>query len=181
TPVRNISSLNGKALYKVFNKYQNIKDNFVFVPSNNFVYVPDMNEAFHVTKNTLFKITLQCGLFNRAQAVDQFVQIIVDDYLIMHNSLLPNTDQRLGMLSATDSYQTDRIGGYYHFGGSINSFEFVTRMAMVYLPPGTYTFNVGVRSSSASGLLGGGMVTYELTQFDYDQDLGDLKLATFPK
>ncbi|CAF4459065.1 unnamed protein product, partial [Didymodactylos carnosus] len=69
---------------------------------------------------------LQVGLFNQAQVLDQFVQIIVDDYLIIHNRLLPNIDQRLD-------------------------------------------------------LLGDDMVTYELTQFDSDQDLGGLKLATFPK
>ena len=158
---------------KVFFKYQNSAGGgFAFSPSDNFVYAPDMNQAFHVTKTTLFKITFQGSLYNDAKDVRLFLQIMVNDYLIVANRLIPNTNER--------STGMDSIGGLDYLNGVGFSAIVITRVAMIYLPPGTYTLNVGVRSNLGTGHLLNGMVTYELIQFGVDQDLGDLKLATFP-
>lgn len=177
TPVQISSPLGGNTLYKVFVKYQT---SFMFKsnPSNQFNYVPHLNEAFHVTKNTLFRITFQ-GTLHNPEAGHAFVQIMVNDYLIIGNRLLPNTNQRLTMGLGSDDYIPDGYGGFCFGGTGQHSFE--TRIAMVYLPPGTYTFNVGVRAKSSYTNVVASFVTYELTQFDNNnQDLGDLKLATFP-
>ncbi|CAF0980646.1 unnamed protein product [Rotaria sordida] len=104
---------------------------------------------------------------------------MVNDHLIILNRLLPNTDQRLDMfVTGASRVEIDSIGGRLSANSGL---VLAARTAMIYLPAGTYIFNVGVRSEYELGRLFGGIVTYELSQFDSEnQDLGDLKLATFP-
>ncbi|CAF1656297.1 unnamed protein product [Rotaria magnacalcarata] len=182
--VEQITSSSTGYLYQAFVKYQDVKDVFLFAPSDNFIYAPKLNAAFHVTKNTLFKVTFQGGFYNwRQSRLDQYVQIMVNDYLIFYNRLIPNTNQRVTLLSGVSNRQTDAMGGYYYDATNADTMVPLTRVAMVYLPPGLYTFNVGVRSVFGSGRLIGGTVTYELTQIDNNnnkEDLGDFKLTKLP-
>ncbi|CAF3820932.1 unnamed protein product [Rotaria sp. Silwood1] len=170
-------------LYNVFMKYQDPTQSILFVPSDNFVYVPNMDKAFSVTQNTLFRITFQGFLWSNYQVVQSYIQILVNDYLIIGDRLLPNTKQRFTMSLGTGQDETDLIGDGFYNGGQGDTGILANRVALVYLPRGTYTFNVGVSSSNQPGNLKRGFVTYELTQFDNsseNQDLGGLKLATFP-
>lgn len=173
-----IGSSTGNTLCKVFVKYQGINI-FKATPSNQFNYVPDLNEAFHVSKNTLFRITFQ-GTLHNPQPGHSFVQIMVNDYLIIGNRLFPNTDQRWTMIPGSNDFLPDGYGG--HSYGGIAQHSTQTRIAMVYLAPGTYTFNVGVRPRNSYTDVTMGFVTYELTQFDNsNQDLGDFQLTTIPQ
>ncbi|CAF0941453.1 unnamed protein product [Didymodactylos carnosus] len=169
------------SVYKVYNNIRILKGpvNSCFLQV--IIFVPDMNKAFHVSKKTLFKVTFQGGLWNSNAILNEYVHIMVNDYLIIGSRLLPNANQRATMGLGTGRFQTDSIGGYSYVGSLISSRFIVSRTAMVCLPPGTYIFNVGVRADEGSDRVAGGMVTYELTQFENDVDLGDLKLAAFPK
>ncbi|CAF2271788.1 unnamed protein product [Rotaria magnacalcarata] len=143
-----------------------------------------LNAAFQVTKNTLFKVTFQGSFYNwRQSRLDQYVQIMVNDYLSFYNRLIPNTNQRVTLLSGVSNRQTDAMGGYYYDATNADTMVPLTRVAMVYLPPGIYSFNVGVRSVFGSGRLIDGTVTYELIQIDNNdnkEDLGDFKLTKLP-
>jgi hypothetical protein len=145
------SASNGVTLYNIFIKHQNPGDDFIFTPSNNFVDVSDMNEAFHVTENTLFKITFQ-GEFRYFENTNhQYVQIMVNDNLIMGDRVLPNTDQRMSMNWGRNCYRG---------AGAVLS---LTRVAMIYLPPGIYVFNIGVRTEprdNQSGRVRAELITY---------------------
>ncbi|CAF1362248.1 unnamed protein product [Didymodactylos carnosus] len=89
--VQIIPSPNGHilSLYKIFYKLQEVEQDFIFASIDNFIYLPNMTETFHITQNTLFKITFQGGMANWGQTLDQYVHTMVNDYLIIHNYLLP--------------------------------------------------------------------------------------------
>lgn len=179
TPIEISSKPHGHTctLYRAFVKYQS-EIIFGVAPSNQLSYVPHLNEAFHVTKNTLFRIVFQ-GLLHSPRPGHAFAQIMVNDYLIIGDRLFPNTVQRLAMAWNTPGFMPDGYGGY--IAGGNPQHDPITRIAMVYLPPGTYTFNVGVRAVTEGTGVAGGLVTYELTQFDHNNtDLGDFQLATLP-
>jgi hypothetical protein len=159
---------NGGSLYKVYIRQQNSPQ--TFSPGSNFNYVTGTNAAFHVTKNTLFRITFQGAAEQHVNTFIRFnLQILVNDRIISGNQLKPNSNDK------------DQLGGYYWYVGMGHSGVFVSRMALVYLSPGTYSFNVGVISDFPSLQLLYGIVHYELTQFEdkYQEDnLGDLSLQT---
>lgn len=163
------SSSNGRPFFKVFIRQQN--NHQTFTPSSNFNYVTGTNAAFHITKNTLFKITYQGVAEQHANRFISFeLQILVNDRIISGNRLKSNS---VG----------DNTGGYYWHVGMPHTALFVSRMAMVYLSPGVYSFHVGVRTANPSLDLHSGIVHYEITQFD-DQDqenaLGDLSVVQLP-
>jgi len=169
-------------------KRQDPNSNYVYAASANFVYVPNLNEAFSVTKNTLFKVTFQGDIWFASQMMQEFVQIMVNDYLIIDNNLLPNTGERVNQNQGQTLESVDNRGGSLFFkainyaDGAVDVTLSINRVAIVYLQPGTYTFNVGVRTTAGSPRLQGGMVTFELTQFEKDeQDVGDYKLMTIPR
>lgn len=144
--------------------------------------MPGLNEAFHTTQNTLFRITFQGGIYNNGQLVDQLVQIMVNGYLIIGDKTVPNTPARVNYGLGSHINDVDAIGG--HYGAGYGTRMHVTRVAYIFLPAGTWTFNVGTRSviGENTGVIHRSMVTYELTQFQ-DPNLakiGGLLLAQFP-
>ncbi len=169
-------------LHEIYIKSQGVED-FLTVPSDNFQYIPGLNEAFHTTQNTLFQITFQGGIYNNGQLVDQLVHIMVNEYLIIADKILPNTAARVTYGLGRSMYEVDAIGG--HYGAGYGTRMHVTRIAHVLLPPGTWTFNVGTRSvvGENTGIIHRSMVTYELTQFEDPnlQAVGGLSIAQFPK
>jgi hypothetical protein len=182
------STANGIFLHKIYTKHQDPDSNYIYAASTNFVYVPNLNEAFSVTKNTLFKIMFQADILFGTQMMQEFVQIMVNDYLIIDNSLLPNTADRVNQSEGKTLEAVDGRGGSLYFkainyaNGAVDVALSMNRVAIVYLQPGTYTFNVGVRTNTGSPQLRGGMVTFELTQFEKDeQNVGDYKLMTIPR
>jgi hypothetical protein len=117
----------------------------------------------------LFKITYQGTAEQHANVDIGFrLQILVNDLIISGNQLKSNT-------------VVDSTAGYYWYQGASDSAVFVSRMAMVYLSPGIYSFNVGVQTLFPSLELNGGMVHYEIIQFDDQENaLGDLPLTEIP-
>lgn len=132
---------------------------------DNFLYVPGLNEAFFVQSSTLFKITIQTSFYLQSRA-DIFVQALVNDYIIIGNKLVPNTAQRVDYGIGNNLYEIDIMGGYII---SENVVGAVTRVAVVYLRPGVYSFNVGVRAHHNKGSLLRSMVTYELIQYEDEE------------
>jgi hypothetical protein len=165
--VIHIPSSNGCSLFKVFIRQQDSVQ--TFSTSSNFNYVTGTNVAFHITNNTLFKITYQGTAEQHANVDIGFrLQILVNDLIISGNQLKSNT-------------VVDSTAGYYWYQGASDSAVFVSRMAMVYLSPGIYSFNVGVQTLFPSLELNGGMVHYEIIQFDDQENaLGDLPLTEIP-
>lgn len=156
-------------------------DTFNNAVSNNFVTIPDLRKIFHITRATFFKITYQGGVYNGGQERQQYVQIMVNNSLILANTLVPNTAARVQYGISSNIQIVDRVGGdYYVNTGNIQSM--ITRMAFVYLPAGTYTFDVGVRCEAGIVSNVGGFVNYELTQFENEdlQQVGAYVMATIP-
>lgn len=115
-------------------------------------------------------------MYNGGQGILLLVQILVNDYVIINGKLVSNT------IEALKGYEGQ--GGFLYSGGGV-TYEIVsplTRIVNIYLPAGTYTFNVGVRSHYSRGKLESGMITYEMTQFHNSrlQQIGGLNIATFP-
>ncbi|CAF4399318.1 unnamed protein product [Rotaria socialis] len=178
---RNAKSSPNIKLSEVFVKYQG-SDSFNTVLSGNFVFIPNLSKAFVITQPTFFKITFQGCIYNGGQYLQQFVQIIINDYLILANKLVPNTVQRVNYGLGLALNDVDTIGGIYFATNQYYSITPITRIAHVYLPAGTYIFGVGTRNDRNTGEIRGGIVTYESTQFENDrlQQVGDYKLAIFP-
>ncbi|CAF3225171.1 unnamed protein product, partial [Rotaria sp. Silwood2] len=87
---------------------------------------------------------------------------MVNDYLIIGDKILPNTAERVSFGMGNDLQAVDTNGGIY-YSQVPGIMMFVSRTAVVYLPPGTWTFNIGLRCNANVGILRGGIVTYELT------------------
>jgi hypothetical protein len=152
------------------------------VPSQRFVYVPGLNDAFYVTQNTLFKMTLQAVISNDNGKLDQFVQILVNDHLIIGNKTIPNTEKRINYGLGDNLWDVDTSGGFYYSSGLSLSVP-IMRVTFVYLAPGIYTFNVGTRSAYSNGLFRQGIVTFELTQFENGSltSVGGYNLVSVPR
>jgi hypothetical protein len=112
---RRPSSSSSVQLYEVFVKYQSITI-FDVPPSESFLYVPGLNEVFYVSRNTMFKITVQAGLRTTSSMTNHFVQIMVNDHLIIGKELIPNTGQRINYKVGYNTYEVDSKGGYFTFG-----------------------------------------------------------------
>lgn len=173
-----MSSTLGIKLQEFYTKYQTLDGFFKTPPSDNFIYIPGLNQAFHITRRTLFKITYQGGIYNDYKRLAQFVQIMVNDHIILGNKLVPNTAQRVnyGLGSTIDG--VDSFGGQCYEQGGPDPMVPFTRVAHVYLPPGTYTFNVGTRSLHNTGSTVNGFVTFEITQYE-NQSLESIGEFTF--
>jgi len=126
---------------------------FEFEPSRIFRNVPSLYQTFNVDQPTLFKITLQCGVYNGGQGILLLVQILVNNYVIINNKLISNTLEALK--------GNEGKGGFLYSGGGV-TYEIVsplTRIVSIYLPAGTYTFNVGVKSQHNRGKFESGTET----------------------
>ncbi|CAF1335479.1 unnamed protein product [Adineta steineri] len=152
---------------------------YTFSPSDNFNYVPGLNQAFYVTQNTLFKIIFQGTLYNSG-FVDTpiFLQVMVNDHLIIGNKILPNTGDRVNYgISDVDEKNGYFSVGYLH---QVWIATPMTKSAQVYLSPGIYSFNVGAKALNHNGYIYGSTVTYELLQFENGnlQTIGGFLLIT---
>jgi len=105
---------------------------------------------------------------------------MVNDHLILGTKVLPNTSSRINYNLGTTIDEVDRINGYYNIASSIAIALPITKIVQVYLPPGIYSFNVGIRVAQAGGYVAGSTVTYELMQFEhFDQAvIGGFPLIT---
>ena len=165
-PICVSSPLKDRPFFKIFIKEQNGIQ--IFNNGSNFNYITGKNAAFHVTKNTFFKITFQGTAEQHiGPQIRMNLQILVNDYIISGKELKSNTTP-------------NECGGYYWMNPASHTAVFVSRMAMIYLRPGTYSFNIGVRTDFPSLQVLHGMAHYELTQFNEDADLGGLPLMTVP-
>ncbi|CAF0871302.1 unnamed protein product [Didymodactylos carnosus] len=106
------------------------------------------------------------------------IQIVVNDYLIIGNKVVPNSAARINYGLGTSIFAVDILNGYYQVDSDVIGIVMpVTRVAYVYLAPGIYSFNVGVRSFQSHGNVDGATVTYELTQ---SPNANEKTIGTFP-
>ncbi|CAF1006456.1 unnamed protein product [Adineta steineri] len=141
------------------------------------MYVTGLNEAFHINRNTLFKVTFLAGVYSSPQG-PLVVQIMVNDYLIIGNKVVPNTAARINYSLGISIDIVDMSNGFQQVdSGVIGIMLPLTRVAYVYLAPGVYSFNVGARSFRSRGVIDGATVTYELTQ---SQDANENTIGAFP-
>ncbi|CAM4814417.1 unnamed protein product [Rotaria magnacalcarata] len=139
---------------KIYIKRQGT-DDFGFAPSNNFG-----------------------SLWNGPGIKPEFIHIMVNGYLIIGDKILPNTVQRINFGLGNDLQTVDTNGGLF-YSQVPGIMMFISRTALVYLPPGTWAFSIGARSGLSYGTVRGGIATYKLTELE-NEDLGDLALARFP-
>ncbi|CAF1506293.1 unnamed protein product [Rotaria magnacalcarata] len=101
-----------------------------------------------------------------------------NDHLIIDKYVLPKNEQRASRGLRSNRHLIDTFGGFYYNTVPYFGCMILKRIAMVYLPPGTYTFNVSVRSDVATGLVRGGTVLYELTQIEAPlKNVGSFNIA----
>ncbi|CAF2189513.1 unnamed protein product [Rotaria magnacalcarata] len=148
------SSNSAKIAPKIYIKRQGT-DDFGFAPSNNFG-----------------------SLWNGPGIKPEFIHIMVNGYLIIGDKILPNTVQRINFGLGNDLQAVDTNGGLF-YSQVPGIMMFISRTALVYLPPGTWAFSIGARSGLSYGTVRGGIATYKLTELE-NEDLGDLALARFP-
>ncbi|CAF1501391.1 unnamed protein product [Didymodactylos carnosus] len=167
-------------------KYQS--EDFIYSQSDNFQIIPKLEIKFYLVQPTLFKITFQGRLYHNYGITYTFIQVVVNGNLIIGNKVIPNTVNR-GHLVPTLTYQQresnadiDRHGGHYYFESATAQQVYVqtgcTRIALVYLAPGTLTFNVGIRSSIRPGTIGYSVLMFEATQIDPNANI-NMPLITF--
>ena len=169
------------SLYSVYRKHMHPGYDYLFRPSDNFVPVPQLTQGFITTKNAFFKITFQGGFWIQQKLLNQYVHIMVNDHLIIDGYVLPNNEQRINHGLGSSRHVVDTFGGFYYNSLLANGCTILTRVAMVYLPPGIYAFSVGVRSDWATGKVRGGTALYEITQFETErQYIGSFNLTHLP-
>lgn len=180
TPIA-IRSVNGQALHQLYVKFQP-PGGQAFLPTNDFGYVVGLNQAFSVTQNTLFRITFQGSVYNRAVIpLEHSIQIMVNDLLIIGNKTIPNTSARLSYTSTGNILEIDNMNGFYQVDTTrVSVLIPITRIAYIYLAPGVYSFNIGARTRCNTGYVYDGTVTYELIQSSYpfETSLGQFQLIT---
>jgi hypothetical protein len=91
-------------------------------------------------------VTFQGSFWFASQNMMHLVQIMVNDYLILGNTVRPN-------LNVSDAL--GKLGGAAYHVSPGDAVMSITRVAIIYLPTGTYTFNVGVKSLGGLGLTQG--------------------------
>jgi hypothetical protein len=104
--------------------------------------------------------------------------------LILGTKVVPNTAARLNYGLGTNLEVIDGKNGYTFTGLAASLIIPISKIAHVYLPPGTYSFNVGARTAHVQANCWSSTVTYELIQFENSQltDLGNYPLiTTLPK
>ncbi|CAF0836968.1 unnamed protein product [Adineta steineri] len=159
--------------YEIYTKFAD-SDIIAIDNSATFQYVPSLSQTFTVEQPTLFKTTVQGGIYNEGRIIRTIVQVIVNDHVVVGDTLIPNT-------ADTMNNRLQASGGYF-VSNSQNVAIVVpfTRISYVYLQPGTYTFNVGMRCFKGLSKFEVGMVTYELIQYKNSslRKIGGLRLNT---
>ena len=89
-------------------------------------------------------------------AGDSWARIMIDDQILVSNRLLPNTKDRQAAepTLGSSNREVDWRGGAFIYGTGFVTFPCV-KLETVYIPGGTHSVDVGVRTAGSLGVHGG--------------------------
>jgi hypothetical protein len=131
-----------------FFAYQTDARFFLNTASTAFVKVPGLSLVFYIDRPRLFRISIQGQMYTSALNSGSLIKVMINEHILISNKLLPNNDQRFGVASApgNDLWSKDWQGGILlHSTASYVTVSGFKRES-VYLPAGTHSINVVVRT-----------------------------------
>jgi hypothetical protein len=136
-----------------------------FGVSNNFNVVPELESNLYICKPALVKISFQGSAWLKS-GTNFFIQILVNDRLIIGDKIIPNVPNSVTAKDISES------GGYFYTSGSDFLHVIASKFALVNLAPGKYKFDVGVRTTDTTATLRHGIVTVEMMEYGKDANIG---------
>jgi hypothetical protein len=156
-----------------YSKYQSMFGFILKSPSSTFIKIPGLTFAFSHTTPLLYKIRFQGSCeTGPVSHVWSFLRIMIDDKILVSNRLLPNNDQRaLAMPSlGANLIDIDSRGGISIFSTAAWLFTPCAKSDNVYLPAGTHSIDVVVRTGQQVHVFGGEL-NVELMQYNSDSSI----------
>ncbi|CAF0951863.1 unnamed protein product [Didymodactylos carnosus] len=168
----------GRLAEQYYCKYQNP---YVYALNDRldiFSKIPGLTSTFTLPQPTLYKITFQANC-KVAVPGRLFLRIMVNDQLIIGDRLIPNTsDRHLNQtILGTTLTEVDCRGGCFQYSG-IDRVEWgwteyaCSKTEIIYLKPGVHVFDVGVRINEREFEIIGGILQFELIQYEQNSNIG---------
>jgi hypothetical protein len=148
---RGARQLSFNAAPQFFFAYQTIPAFILNTASTTFVKVPGLSLVFYNARPRLFRISIQGHMYTNTPYYASLMKVMIDEHILISNKLLPNNDQRYGMASAPgfDAWAIDRQGGIISYTASPGMAVSGFKRENVYLPAGTHSIDVVVRTSKS--------------------------------
>ncbi len=134
-------------------------------PSRNFTFVPGLQSPLSVQRPTLFKVSFQGSAWQSGE-VNFYLQILVNNRLIIGDRLVPNTPD------IDKDEDISASGGYFYTNSLESSHVIASKFAFVYVAPGIYKFDIGVRTTDKSATIRHGILIVERTEYDDNPKIG---------
>ena len=156
--------------------------------SETFAKLPGTTMTFYHTEPMLYKIRFEGKCHSpHATSIWFYVRLMVDDYILYVDQLLPNTADRYKYNAGYSGNDlSDHLGGFVWYANSPTTIP-CTFSEIVYLNPGMHVMDVGVRGgvSAQTGAfplkVHGGVLTIELVRYDRSANIGMQPIsATLP-
>ncbi|UJR06616.1 hypothetical protein I4U23_010900 [Adineta vaga] len=147
-------------------------------PSETFVKLPGLTIPFYHTQPLLYKIKFEGKCFSpHSKAIWLYLRLMIDDYLLYINRVLPNTADRYKYIGEyPDNDGNDYLGGLYWHSNSVSVIT-CSFSDIIYLNPGLHVVDVSVRgglgdSGAFPTYVHGGVLTVEMIEYDQYADIG---------
>jgi hypothetical protein len=145
---RGARQLSFNAAPQFFFAYQIIPAFILNTASTTFVKVPGLSLVFYNARPRLFRISIQGHMYMSTPHCVSLMKVMIDEHILIWNKLLPNNDLRYGMAPAPgfDAWAIDRQGGIISYTTSPGMAVSGFKRENVYLPAGTHSIDVVVRT-----------------------------------
>ncbi|CAF1549078.1 unnamed protein product [Adineta ricciae] len=146
-------------------------------PSETFVKLPGLTLPFYHTQPLLYKIKFEGKCYSpHSKGIWLYLRLMIDDYLLYINRLLPNTANRYQYIGEyQENHNNDHLGGFFWFSNSPSVIA-CSFSDMIYLNPGLHVFDVGTRGGYLVGTfptyVQAGVLTVEMIEYDQYADIG---------
>lgn len=147
--------------------------------TSTFVKIPGLIVPVYHATPMLYKIWFSAGCYFTWPGGSSFIRIMIDDYILIGNRLLPNTKNRDTYDSTLGNSLTEvdaHGASFMRNGDSSGNYYTCPKFEVVYLPAGLHVIEVVARTDHPALFIHTGILTVELTQY---QDGADIQLR-FP-
>jgi hypothetical protein len=173
------AQVNIRASESYHSKQQQPRAYTIHSQSETFAKLPGTAMTFYHTEPMLYKIRFEGKCHSpHATSTWLYLRLMVDNYLLYTDRFLPNTaDRHKYNTDYPGNDQGDYVGGFYWYTNSPSTTT-CTFSDIMYLNPGLYVIDVGVRGGASSQstsfplYVHAGVLTVELVRFDRSANIG---------
>ncbi|CAF4966915.1 unnamed protein product [Rotaria sp. Silwood1] len=164
-----------------YTKMQQPRSYTIHGASSTFVKVPGLTIPFYHTEPLLYKIRLEGKAYSpHSRGVWMFARLMIDDYLLYVNKLVPNTADRYKYDNQCGDLDCFEYRGGFYWYATSPTWTTVVFNDIIYLTPGLHVFDVGVRGGPDYNPSIGmypiythtWVLTMEVIQFDRQANIG---------